>query len=240
MLNLGIHINNGDKVLNVLRVMQICDSNFPIGSFNHSYGMETYLRDNKIKDRSTLKEWLIVFLKNVFIYNDGLAIRIVYESLRKFDFDRIWQLDREITVSSVAVETRNGGKLVASRMIELFLQLYDIELLKDYGEKIKNKEAFGHPAIVFAIVMYSLDFSEREGSVYHMYSTIYTLIQNAVRGIPLGQKDGQLLLKEISESFNDLYDKTKKLDYELFGACSPGIEISQINHEVLDFRLFMS
>ena len=56
MLNLGIHINNGDKVLNVLRVMQICDSNFPIGSFNHSYGMETYLRDNKIKDRSTLKE----------------------------------------------------------------------------------------------------------------------------------------------------------------------------------------
>lgn len=89
MLNSGIHINDGDKVLNVLRVMQICDSNFPIGSFNHSYGMETYLRDNKIKDRSTLKEWLRVFLKNVFIYNDGLAIRIVYESLRKMDLDRI-------------------------------------------------------------------------------------------------------------------------------------------------------
>lgn len=29
----------------ILEVFQICDSTFPIGTFNHSYGMETYLRD---------------------------------------------------------------------------------------------------------------------------------------------------------------------------------------------------
>ena len=240
MLNLGIHINNEIDIFNVLRAMQICDSNFPIGSFNHSYGMETYLRENKIRDRNTMREWLRVFLKNVFIYNDGLAIRIVYEALNNMELHRIWELDREITVGSIAVETRNGGKLVASRMIELFLQLYNIELLKDYSEKIKKKEAYGHPAIVFGIAMYSLNFTEKEGIIYHMYSTVSTLIQNAVRGIPLGQKDGQLLLKEVSESFNDLYEKIQSMDYRLFGACSPGIELSQINHEVLDFRLFMS
>ena len=61
MLNSGIHINDGDKVLNVLRVMQICDSNFPIGSFNHSYGMETYLRLKKVYDTNTFNNWLDVY-----------------------------------------------------------------------------------------------------------------------------------------------------------------------------------
>lgn len=40
--------------MKILNVMQICDSNFPVGSFNHSFGMETYLRDGDIKDTATV------------------------------------------------------------------------------------------------------------------------------------------------------------------------------------------
>ena len=34
--------------------------------------------------------------------------------------------------------------------------------------------------------------------------------------------------------------KIKNMDYSYFGATSPGIELAQINHETLEFRLFMS
>ena len=34
--------------------------------------------------------------------------------------------------------------------------------------------------------------------------------------------------------------KAKELDYEYFGANSPGLELSQIKHEIMEFRLFMS
>ena len=36
------------------------------------------------------------------------------------------------------------------------------------------------------------------------------------------------------------YQKIKNLDYSFFGASIPGIELAQINHEILEFRLFMS
>ena len=59
-------INN--SISDVLKVIQICDSNFPIGSFNHSYGMETYLSLKKVYDTKTFREWLKVFLNEQFIY----------------------------------------------------------------------------------------------------------------------------------------------------------------------------
>ena len=228
------------NVLDVLKVMQICDSNFPIGSFNHSYGMETYLRLKKVHDTKTFREWLNVYLREQFVFSDALAIKMLYEYLNNDDFKSIWDLDNNITVQTVAVESRNGGKLVASRMIRLFMDLYDLELLKEYNSKIRNKEAYGHPALVFGMLMYSLGFNMKEAIIYHMYSTISTLISNAVRTIPLGQKDGQILLKEFSESFEELYNIVNNLDYDYFGANSPGLELSQIKHEVMEFRLFMS
>lgn len=243
MLSLGIHIlmqTENSNILNHLRVIQLCDSNFPVGSFNHSYGMESYLRLKKVYDTSTFREWLDVYLKEQFIYSDALAIRFLYSFLESNDMESVYELDRLITVQSVAKESRNGGKLVGSRMIKLFMDLYDFELLKNYNEKIIKKEAFGHPAIVFGILMYSLGFNLKEGIIYHMYSTVSTLISNAVRSIPLGQKDGQILLKEFSEEFDNLYKKVMNLDYDDFGANSPGLELSQIKHETMEFRLFMS
>ena len=209
MLNLHTHTkSNEDNItFSVLRVIQICDSNFPIGSFNHSYGMESYLRNNKITNAESLKEYLDVFLNNVFIYSDGLAIRMLYEYLNKNEWEKILELDRMLTVQTIAKETRNGSKLIASRMIKLFLDLYDSDILKEYEEKINGKKAFG---------------------------------QNGVRAIPLGQKDGQIILQKCSESFKVLYKKIKNLDYSFFGASIPGIELAQINHEILEFRLFMS
>ena len=136
MQNLHMSTCKFTSVIDVLRVLQICDSNFPIGSFNHSFGMESYLRNNKIIDVSTMKNWLNVYLNNVFIYSDGLAIRMLYEYLDNNLMDEILDLDRKLTVQSIAKETREGSKLIAGRMISLFKELYSNELLIFYENKI--------------------------------------------------------------------------------------------------------
>ncbi|MBC5625533.1 urease accessory protein UreF [Clostridium sp. NSJ-49] len=229
-----------DKSLKMLQILQLCDSNFPIGSFNHSYGMETYLRNNVIDDAKSFSKWVDLFLKHQFITSDGLAIRMLYEALENGDVDKVWEIDNLLIAQTVAKETRNAAKLVASRMIKIYLDLYEIENLKIYAKKIASKEVYGHPAIVFGLLMHDLEMSKEEAIKLHMYSTVSTIIQNAVRAIPLGQKDGQLLVKEYSEKFNHYYKLIEELDFDSFGANTPGIELSQINHETLVFRLFMS
>ncbi len=224
----------------ILNIMQICDSNFPVGSFNHSFGMETYLRDGEIKDSDTLKKWIEQYLKHQFIHSDGFAVRLVYEYLEKNEIEKIWELDRIITVQNTAKETREGAKLVGQRMVKTYLDLYDIPLLKEYDERIRKKKSFGNPAVATAVLMKIFELNMMEAVVCYMYSTVSTLIQNGVRAIPLGQKHGLVIMKEFFPIFEEIAKDIMKLDIEDFGANVPGLEISQINHEDLVFRLFMS
>ncbi|MGL4453989.1 MAG: urease accessory protein UreF [Sarcina sp.] len=224
----------------ILTMLQLCDSQFPVGSFNHSYGMENYLRTGKIDSADTLRTWVKAFLKDSFAQNDALAIRFVHEYLENNDIEKIYELDTWITVQSVAMETRNAGKLVARRMCDLLLDLYESELLLEYKKKIVKKEVYGHPAIAFAILTFEKGIPVKRATMYHMYATVSTIVQNAVRTIPLGQKDGQLVLKEFSEKFEEFYEYIETLTEDDFGANIPGLEMAQIKHETQIFRLFMS
>ncbi|MGL4654558.1 MAG: urease accessory protein UreF [Sarcina sp.] len=226
--------------IEILNMLQLCDSQFPVGSFNHSYGMENYLRTGKVDDAESLKVWIKAFLKDSFSQNDALAIRFVYDILERESIEEIWELDEWMAVQSIAMETRNAGKLVARRMCELLLDLYESEMVEVYYSRIKKKESYGHPAIAFAMLMHKLGIPLKRATMYHMYATVSTLVQNAVRTIPLGQKDGQLILKEFGDSFEELYEKIEKLTEDDFGANIPGLEMAQIKHETQVFRLFMS
>ena len=125
-------------------------------------------------------------------------------------------------------------------MIKTYLELYDVPLLKEYEERIRKKISFGHPAIATAILLNYLEIPLEDAVLYYMYSSISTLIQNGVRAIPLGQKDGLILMQEFFSIFQELLIEIMNLKDEDFGLTVPGLEISQINHEELIFRLFMS
>ena len=224
----------------LLELLQICDSNFPVGSFSHSYGMETYLRDDMIKDKETFEAYIKVYLKGQFMYTDGLAIRLVYEALNANQLDKLWEIDRQITVQSMARETREGTKKVGQRMLQMILDLYDNDILKNYQERITKGLSHGHPALVFAIAMYGIGIGEKDAILCHSYSTVSTLVQNGVRAIPLGQKDGQMILRDMGDFLIEMYEEIQGLEEEDFGMTIPGLEIAQMRHEILNFRLFMS
>lgn len=237
--------NQLEKIKKILEVFQICDSTFPIGTFNHSYGMETYLRDNKVTDNDSFEKWLGTFLQTQFKWGEGLLVKLALEALQKGNVEKIWQYDKEITLSTSAIETRKGAKLIALQMIELILQIYDdaspeIKLIKEYQEKINNDKAYGNPAIVFAIFMKYKDIPVFESTCYYGYSIVTTMVQNAVRTIPLGQKSGQRIMHDIFDVVLKLCEEISQLDERYLGANVPGIEMSQIRHETTVFRLFMS
>lgn len=223
-----------------LEVLQICDSTFPIGSFNHSYGMETYLRTNQMKDVESFEQWLLIFLKTQFTYGEGLVIRLCYQALDVGDLNQIWQYDQVLTLSSVAQETRNGNKMVAKQMLQLVLTLHHVPNLEKYSQKIQEGICYGSPAIVFAFFAYQENLSVEEAIMDYAYSILSTMVQNAVRAIPLGQKSGQIALQHSLLELESVCAKIMSLDKDLLGANMPGIELSQMRHETQVFRLFMS
>jgi urease accessory protein len=224
----------------ILSLFQLCDSNFPTGAFSHSYGLETYIQEDLVRDSATFLQWLHVYLEEQLIYSDGLACRLVYEALEKEDFQKVWKLDRMLNVQNLPRETREGTQRMGDRMLNLAEALYEIRALSLYRERLKMKQSFGHPAIVFTMVGHHLGVSKTSTTLYYLYSCISSLVQNAVRAIPLGQTAGQKIIQEFQGALVATTEKIQNLDEADFGIVSPGLELAQMKHERVNIRIFMS
>jgi urease accessory protein len=225
---------------NILSLFQLCDSNFPTGAFSHSYGLESYIQEDVVHNSDTFMHWLQVFLHDQLIYTDGLASFLVYQALEQEDTLKVWKMDRLLTVQNLPRETREGTQRMGERMLNLVQSLYDVPILSVYQKRVGAKLSFGHPSIVFTMVAHHLGVSKSTTILFYLYSIVSSLVQNAVRGIPLGQTAGQRILHDIGPSITEAVEKIEQLDEENFGIVSPGIELSQMRHERVNIRIFMS
>ncbi|WP_149476262.1 urease accessory protein UreF [Oceanobacillus polygoni] len=223
-----------------LSLFQLCDSNFPTGSFSHSFGLETYIQEGIVHDKESFSRWLKVYLHEQLVYSDGLASRLAYEALVEDDLDKVWELDRLLTVQNLARESRDGTQRMGDRMLNITEELYKIPVTSQYRRRIKEKQSFGHSALAFTIVGYHLHVDKETTILYYLYSTITALVQNAVRAIPLGQTTGQQIIHEFQKELVVATDKVMQLKKINFGIVSPGLELSQMKHERVNIRIFMS
>ncbi|WP_211747275.1 urease accessory protein UreF [Paenibacillus sp. Marseille-Q4541] len=224
----------------LLSLFQLCDSNFPTGAFSHSFGLESYIQEDKVHNQATFFKWLKVYLHEQLIYADGLASRLVYEALVDEDIQQVWHMDRLLTVQNLPRESREGTQMIGDRMLKLTESLYGLPILSQYREEIKSKNVFGHPAIVFSMVAHGLQVSKEDTILYYLYSAISSQVQNAVRAIPLGQTAGQTISHQFIPELTEAVNKIMELTIDDFGMVSPGIELSQMKHERVNIRIFMS
>ena len=156
----------------MLSLFQLCDSNFPTGAFSHSYGLESYIQENLVHDQATFAQWLQVYLNEQLVYSDGLATRLVYEALENGEMEKVWKIDRMLMVQNLPRETRDGSQRMGERMLNLVESLYQNPLLAQYRERIKQKQSFGHPAIVFTMIGHHLGVPQENTTLYYLYSTV--------------------------------------------------------------------
>ncbi len=224
----------------LLSLIQLCDSNFPSGAFSHSFGFETYIQRDQIYNTETFQEALRTYLDVQLTYTDGLACRLAYEYAAHDHFNEIMRVDHELYALALSKETREGTRRVGQRMLKLCLELFQGSYLEKYMSEVKAKKAYGHPAVVFALASLQLNITKEEAILSHLYASISSLIQNAVRGIPIGQTDGQKTLVLFQPLLQQALHHILQADQEEFGAVTPGLEIAQMQHEQLHVRLFMS
>ncbi|MBU8689584.1 urease accessory protein UreF [Priestia megaterium] len=224
----------------LLSLIQLCDSNFPSGAFSHSFGFETYIQLDQIYNTETFQEALRTYLDVQLTYTDGLACRLAYEYAAHDQFNEIMRVDHELYALALSKETREGTRRVGQRTLKLCLELFQGSYLEKYMSEVKAKKAYGHPAVVFALASLQLNITKEEAILSHLYASISSLIQNAVRGIPIGQTDGQKTLVLFQPLLQQALQHILQADQEEFGAVTPGLEIAQMQHEQLHVRLFMS
>lgn len=219
---------------------QLCDTQFPTGAFSQSFGFEYDVNNDKIKTAADFGKWLKVYLNQQLVYCEGLASRLIYEAPEETFESTLISWSDALYAQIVPEEIRYGNSQMGKQFLKLVCQLVPDAGLQTYRSLVQDKTILPHPAIVFGLTCKALDFSVADILRNYYYMSLYNLVQNAVRGIPIGQTSGQKLILSLHGTISDAMATTLSLNATDFGRTSPGLEIAQMKHHFLYSRSFMS
>lgn len=221
----------------LLTLLQLTDSSLPTGAFSHSLGLESYLATRQVHDEGTFTVWLEKFLAQSLVYTDGLAVRLAWEAR---DAEALARVDQLIHAAAVPRQIREAGVKMGARMLHVATSVFPAEELNGYKDQVASGECSGHPGIAFALGARAAGAPCAEVVASYLFSTVTSMTQNAIRGIPIGQDAGQRVLRAMHQPVLDAVETIFALGEQDLGTAAPGLEIAQMRHEHLRARMFMS
>lgn len=206
-------------------LLQLSDSALPTGGFSHSFGFEQYLTRGEIRDAQTFSEWLRAYVANQLTFTDALLMRMLFEGVDEHEL-----ADRALA-ATIPAQVRQADVAMAKRIRKIGEDALGVP---------KVDVECAHPALEFARIARHFGVVGEEAILAHLTGTVATLTQNAVRGIPVGQSEGQKVIVAAHTWIERACEQVYELEYDDLGVVAPGLEIAQMQHERLRSRTFMS
>lgn len=219
-------------------LLQINDALFPIGSYSHSYGLETYIQKNILKNEIDIREYIDNRLKFSLKYTELLGARLSYE--KADDMIKIKELDDIMTASKSPKEIRLASIKLGSRFIKT-LKNCELKLNKNYfNEYFDTQYANKHHCIAYGVLCRAADIDIKIALNTFLYAQCSAMITNCVKTVPLSQSAGQKMLYDSFDLMEKIINDVLIMDEAYLCASAPAFDIRSMEHEKLYSRLYMS
>ncbi len=216
----------------LLKMIQICDSLFPIGAFTLSNGLETFVNNGQISTAENLEEYINSYLQ-ILPYNDLGVMALAYAHAENRDY--IEMLNQLSIIYKIPMEVRDGSRKLCSRFLKLWENIKEYDSLRKYQQLPE-----GNYAIAVGLYAKEIGIAIADGVSMYAYSLLTAMVTNAVKTVPLSQKDGQRILFEVQEKLPAVCEKSMRITMDDLGIGGTESDIAAMNHETLYSRLYMS
>ena len=221
-------------------LLHLVDPTLPIGGFNHSNGLETFVQQGVVSTKATLEEYVQTQLLQNWIYNDGAYLSLAFDAMAENGFEKLCELEHSISATKIARESREGSFKLGVRLLKIFIRYEQHPMLSQFQQAILNKEVQGYFPIVFAMVAQAMGLTKSDTLYAFYYNAAVGSITNGVKLIPLSQMDGQDILFDLRASLVQAVELSLEPDLDWLGAATLANDIRAMQHEVLYTRLYMS
>ena len=216
----------------LLTLLQINDSMFPIGGFTHSYGLESYIAANLVKDTDTARMYAENMLKYNIYYNDAAFLNKTYNEFSKRKISKkLIDLDVFVTALKSPYEIREASRKLAIRFLKTAQELKPHKFCQKYLDLIQSKEISGHYSIAFGLYALLSGIDKKDALTAFYYNTLNGIVTNCAKAVPISQMHGQKILFDLQETIEMLVNKQEEIDEEMIGLCCIGQEIKCMQHE---------
>jgi urease accessory protein len=218
--------------LSLLRLQQIFDSQFPVGAFAHSGGIETYASLGG--GLNELREILLAQIELGWGRSElaaaCLAWRAAGDHTEKGD-SHLFLYGRQLDALKVVPAVRNSSIGLGRRTLELLRRLYPDAVVEVDPP---------HHAVIVGAAARRLDIGVRELLLAYGQSLAMGTIAAALRCMPVGPVQGQALLAGTHDALAAAAERALADPEGCLFTCMPALDIRSHEQAYLRTRLFQS
>ena len=204
----------------LITVMQWLSPAFPIGGFAYSHGLEWAINKGHVSNRKELKKWISDLLEYGSLKNDAILIKLV---LQGSDPKEINELALALCSAS---ERLSETQLQGGAFCKIMREVWSVEM-----------DELTLP-IALALAAKNENIDQNLVVPAYLHSFCSNLISVAMRLIPIGQTDGQKTLRELSPLISDSVRAVAKSNKDDLGSACFLSDVSAMQHEYLQPRVF--
>ncbi len=220
--------------------LQLLDSALPIGSFAHSFGLETLAQEGIVRTPADLEAYARAMLFGSWSCADVFAVKGAYAFAPRQDYNELWRLDRALHASRSAREGREGAAKMGRRLLHLASALHPELSWSPLLAAVESRRAVGLHATVYGWACLELGVSLEDAARGFLYGCVASACANAVRLMRIGQTQAAQVLAALLPEVEAAWHIVREDDPRDFWSQTPGSEVAGARHEALYSRLFMS
>lgn len=226
----------------LLTLLQFADGLFPAGGFAHSFGLETYVQEGRVRDRAGLEAFVAAHLDSSAGPCDAVAVAAAVRLARAGDLHACVALDARLDAMKCVPEFRAASRQMGRQTLRVAAALAEDgdRFAADLARAVDEGLTPGHHAVVFGAVVGRAGVDAAQAAAAFLYATAALLVGAGLRLLALGQLDGQRVLAARRPRIARLAAAAARARAEDMWSFSPGLEIAGIRHATLDARLFRS
>ncbi|RAQ97818.1 urease accessory protein UreF [Thermogemmatispora tikiterensis] len=230
--------------LQVLQLLQLCDSALPVGGSAHSFGLETLVAE-ELLTVETLEEFLQAYLTEAGLLEGvffGRGHRLA-QVTEPGEFQVRWRaLNAELSALKLARESRQASIMMGRRLLHLVQGWFSEERLTLAQQMALREDGVSHYALAAGLLCGLLGINERVALAAFLQQQLAALLAACQRLLPLGQRRAMSLLWQLKPTL--LAVTGQALGYLEQGEepwqWTPLVELGSLRHPYLETRLFIS
>lgn len=213
---------------------------FPVGGFSYSHGLEYAIGAGLVRDRATLREWIVGILRFGAGRGDGLLLLAAHRAATSEDPTALceWaeRAAAQRSTAELALEATAQGRAFWKAVRGGWPELVTAEPLLALAASSVT------PTYPIAVGTLAAAAGLEEAIVLDAYLAAFAgnLVSAGIRLVPLGQSDGVAIQAALEPLIQDLAIRFRLLDPADIGTAVPMVDWTSMQHETQYTRLFRS
>lgn len=196
---------------------------YPVGGFAYSHGLEWAIDAGDVTDARTCRNWIIDVLRHGAGWNDALFLAAAY---RADSVDEVQDLDASSRAFAASAERLRETHLQGAAFCAVTSSVWGIDL-----PALCYPVAVGRAAALTGLP---------PDLVTQMYLQAFAsnLVSAAMRLVPLGQTEGQTLIRDLTPACSDIASRATRAGLDALTSTSFLADIASMKHETQYSRIF--